>query len=331
MARAIFTSADSPSPACANAKCGRLSDSRAAITVALFDPLRDCHASSLSSSSFPRSAIPDLDLVEKRFSTLPLQRGCPHRERGEASFSRSLLRQGCGLVRRSIAQFWRLARRAALPSSGSRRHLPELPARHWDDEAERRCRGPATTHGAAMATTRAATETQAAPPHWGLFGFLSIPMLSWLGFTALTAILLAVHRRSRGVERCGPGSGSGADAGKYWETLDRLYRSQSLWTQHHQVRLDQVWQLLATVGLDLERSRADMNDPRITAIIEQDLADAETLGVRFKRLRASSSTESRWSRSGIEPLAAELSKNYPPAQGEYNAADFVRGLGSRGG
>ena len=29
-----------------------------------------------------------------------------------------------------------------------------------------------------------------------LFGFLSIPMLSWLGFTVLTGILLAVHRRS---------------------------------------------------------------------------------------------------------------------------------------
>ena len=29
-----------------------------------------------------------------------------------------------------------------------------------------------------------------------LFGFLSIPMLSWLGFTALTGILFAVHRRN---------------------------------------------------------------------------------------------------------------------------------------
>lgn len=29
-----------------------------------------------------------------------------------------------------------------------------------------------------------------------LFGFLSIPMLSWLGFTALTGILLAVYRRN---------------------------------------------------------------------------------------------------------------------------------------
>lgn len=30
-----------------------------------------------------------------------------------------------------------------------------------------------------------------------LFGVLSIPMLSWLAFTALTGILLTVHRRSR--------------------------------------------------------------------------------------------------------------------------------------
>jgi disulfide bond formation protein DsbB len=29
-----------------------------------------------------------------------------------------------------------------------------------------------------------------------LFGFLSIPMLSWLGFSALTGILFALHRRS---------------------------------------------------------------------------------------------------------------------------------------
>ena len=69
--------------------------------------------------------------------------------------------------------------------------------------------------------------------------------------------------------------------GKFWETLDLLYRSQSYWTQHHQVRIDQVWKVVPTLGLDLERLRADMNDPRITAIIEQDLADATTLGVQL--------------------------------------------------
>jgi protein-disulfide isomerase len=68
--------------------------------------------------------------------------------------------------------------------------------------------------------------------------------------------------------------------GQFWETLDLLYRSQRTWTQHHQVRLDQVWAVLALGGLDVERLRQDAGDPRIGEIIAQDLADAQTLGVR---------------------------------------------------
>ncbi len=68
--------------------------------------------------------------------------------------------------------------------------------------------------------------------------------------------------------------------GRFWETLDLLYRSQRTWTQHHQVRLDQVWYVLALGGLDLERLRRDAGDPRIDEVIAQDLADAQTLGVR---------------------------------------------------
>ncbi len=68
--------------------------------------------------------------------------------------------------------------------------------------------------------------------------------------------------------------------GRFWETLDLLYRSQRTWTQHHQVRLDQVWVVLALAGLDLARLRRDASDPRIGEVIAQDLADAQTLGVR---------------------------------------------------
>jgi protein-disulfide isomerase len=100
---------------------------------------------------------------------------------------------------------------------------------------------------------------------------------------------------------------------KYWQTLDLLYRSQTLWTENHQVRLDPIWRILPPLGLDLKQLRTDMNDPRITAIIEQDLADAETLGVRktpgfFVNGRPLEPF-------GLEPLTdligAELSKNYP--------------------
>jgi protein-disulfide isomerase len=68
--------------------------------------------------------------------------------------------------------------------------------------------------------------------------------------------------------------------GRFWETLELLYRRQDTWTRHHRVLLGEVWPLLPEVGLDVERVKVDMRDPRITAIIEQDLADAEVLGVR---------------------------------------------------
>ena len=68
--------------------------------------------------------------------------------------------------------------------------------------------------------------------------------------------------------------------GKFWETLDLLYRNQNVWTQHHQVLPDRISQLLPQVGVDLGRLQTDMNDPRVTAVIEQDLADANALGVR---------------------------------------------------
>lgn len=68
--------------------------------------------------------------------------------------------------------------------------------------------------------------------------------------------------------------------GLFWETLDLLYSTQQMWTHHHRVYLDRVWPLLPRAGLDVERLRRDFDDPRITAIIEQDLADARALGVQ---------------------------------------------------
>ena len=68
--------------------------------------------------------------------------------------------------------------------------------------------------------------------------------------------------------------------GKFWQALDLLYQNQQVWTQHHQVLPERIWQLLPQVGIDLQRLEMDMGDPRVTAVIEQDLADAQALGVR---------------------------------------------------
>jgi protein-disulfide isomerase len=67
--------------------------------------------------------------------------------------------------------------------------------------------------------------------------------------------------------------------GKYWETLEALYAAQETWVIHHRVEPERMWDALAGVGLDMERVRQDMNAPEITALIAQDMADAETLKI----------------------------------------------------
>ncbi len=68
--------------------------------------------------------------------------------------------------------------------------------------------------------------------------------------------------------------------GKFWETLDILYKSQPYWASHHNPQPQKIWQFLPKAGLDIEQIRKDMNDPEIVKRIEQDLADANTLSVR---------------------------------------------------
>ncbi len=68
--------------------------------------------------------------------------------------------------------------------------------------------------------------------------------------------------------------------GKYWETLEVMYKSQSYWASHHNPQPQKIWRFLPMAGLDLERIKQDMNDPAIVNIIAQDLADAKTLNVQ---------------------------------------------------
>ena len=68
--------------------------------------------------------------------------------------------------------------------------------------------------------------------------------------------------------------------GKYWETLELMFASQPAWASHHNPQPERLWELLPRAGVDVVRLRADMNDPALDALIEQDLADAATLGAR---------------------------------------------------
>jgi protein-disulfide isomerase len=68
--------------------------------------------------------------------------------------------------------------------------------------------------------------------------------------------------------------------GKYWETLDVMFKSQPYWASHHNPQPKKIWQFLPKAGLDLAKIRKDMNDPAFVKLIEQDLADAKTLNVK---------------------------------------------------
>ena len=68
--------------------------------------------------------------------------------------------------------------------------------------------------------------------------------------------------------------------GKLWPALEALLANQGAWVQNHAAQPGRIWPLLERAGVDLQRLRIDMAAPEITSAIEQDLLDAQTLGVR---------------------------------------------------
>jgi protein-disulfide isomerase len=67
--------------------------------------------------------------------------------------------------------------------------------------------------------------------------------------------------------------------GKYWETLQLMYDTQPQWADHHNPRPELIWQHLPRLGLDLKKLKADLADPSIARLVQQDMADASVLGV----------------------------------------------------
>ena len=67
---------------------------------------------------------------------------------------------------------------------------------------------------------------------------------------------------------------------KYWEVLEMMFATQPAWASHGHPQPERIWEFLPKTGVDVERLKADLNDTSVDALIEQDLADAATLGIR---------------------------------------------------
>ena len=66
---------------------------------------------------------------------------------------------------------------------------------------------------------------------------------------------------------------------KYWETLDAVYKTQSLWTANHVAYPDKLWFLLGDVDLNFKQLEKDMNSDTVRKNIQLDISDGEQLQV----------------------------------------------------
>ncbi len=70
------------------------------------------------------------------------------------------------------------------------------------------------------------------------------------------------------------------EQGLYWETLETLLATQGRWTQNHTVVPERIAPAIASVGLNMDRLRTDMDNADVKQRMEHDQKDAVLLMVR---------------------------------------------------
>ena len=67
--------------------------------------------------------------------------------------------------------------------------------------------------------------------------------------------------------------------GKYWEAVEKAMAFQPQWASHDHPRPEMIWELIADIGLDLSKAKADANGAAIEQLLQQDIADMQALNV----------------------------------------------------
>lgn len=68
---------------------------------------------------------------------------------------------------------------------------------------------------------------------------------------------------------------------KYEEVLSVIFEKQPIWAQHNNEKPELLWTFLAQIeGLNIDKLKEDMKNPKIDEIIEIDIKDANALNVR---------------------------------------------------
>lgn len=67
---------------------------------------------------------------------------------------------------------------------------------------------------------------------------------------------------------------------KFEQVLDALLEKQPTWAVHGEPQMDVAWRVAGAVGLDLAKAESDRLFPGITGVLNQDMADVESVGIR---------------------------------------------------
>lgn len=154
---------------------------------------------------------------------------------------------------------------------------------------------------AAVQTTLAAQPDALIRPHSPILGQPDAPVTlveffdpsceACRAYHPLVNTLLGEHREElRVVLRYTPFHEGSDEAVRILETarsqslfepvLDALFEQQPVWAVHGTPRMDLAWQIAGQAGLNLEQAQKDRLRPDITSILNQDMADVESMQIR---------------------------------------------------
>jgi protein-disulfide isomerase len=68
--------------------------------------------------------------------------------------------------------------------------------------------------------------------------------------------------------------------GKYWPAVEKALADQPRWASHGNPQPALIWESFADLGIDIAKAKADMNSPAIAQVLQQDMADLQTLKVK---------------------------------------------------
>ena len=68
--------------------------------------------------------------------------------------------------------------------------------------------------------------------------------------------------------------------GKFWPALEILFSTQSRWTVNHTSQPMRALNILNSLDIDQQQLTADMNSEKVNQIVQKDINDGKSLGVR---------------------------------------------------